>query len=65
MVTVRHRAKVELQRAVDNLDWSIHHLQTFYDLGYGASEDFHTDIRLLVSAIMELQKAIVRVRDKI
>lgn len=63
MIKSRDRAKVELNYAVNNLDWVLKHLKTFAELGYMDREEFRVQIIALVNAVMELQTAIKRLKD--
>jgi len=63
MIKSRDRAKVELNYAVNNLDWVLKHLKTFAELGYMDREEFRVQIVALSNAVMELQTAITRLKD--
>jgi len=63
MIKSRDRAKVELNYAINNLDWVLKHLKTFAELGYMDREEFRVQIIALVNAVMELQTAISRLKD--
>ncbi|GAI98035.1 unnamed protein product [marine sediment metagenome] len=63
MIKSRDRAKVELNYAVNNLDWVLKHLKKFGELGYADIEEFRVQIVALGNAIMELQTAISRLKD--
>jgi len=63
MIKSRDRAKVELNYAINNLDWVLKHLKTFAELGYMDREEFRVQIIALVNAVMELQNAINRLKD--
>ncbi|MBA7577840.1 hypothetical protein ES708_19695 [subsurface metagenome] len=63
MIKSRDRAKVELNYAINNLDWVLKHLKTFAELGYMDREVFRVQIIALSNATMELQTAIKRLKD--
>lgn len=63
MIKSRDRAKVELNYAVNNLDWVLKHLKTFAELGYMDREEFRVQIIALSNVVMELQTAITRLKD--
>lgn len=63
MIKSRDRAKVELNYAINNLDWVLKHLKKFGELGYMDIEEFRVQIVALSNAVMELQTAISRLKD--
>lgn len=65
MSKTRHRAKAELEKAINNLEWCLKHL-LFLDLsGYGEKVEFKDILVFVSNAIIELQKVIRKLKDKI
>ncbi len=63
MIKSRDRAKVELNYAINNLDWVLKHLKTFAELGYMKRPEFAAKIIALANVVMELQTGIKRLKD--
>ena len=61
----RHRAKAELEMAANNLDWTLKHL-LFLDMsGYGDKDEFKDVLTFVSNAIIEIQKVIRKLKDKL
>jgi hypothetical protein len=61
----RKTAKRELERAIDNVNWSLHHLNTVLDLGYKNRDDFKIPIENIATTLILAQDCIAKLRDTI
>ena len=61
----RKHAKRELQRSIDNINWSLHHLKSYLDMGYGELKELSEPLTPVLQSLIVSQKVLEVVRDKI
>jgi len=65
MTLTRHEGKKELNRAIGNIDWCLHHIKQFLEMGYAEREEFAKYGLMITQSLIEIQNAIVKLKDKI
>lgn len=64
-MSTRKTTKRELDRSIDNINWSLHHLNTILDMGYKERDDFKTSIENIATTLVLAQECITKLKDKI
>ena len=65
MTNTRKFGQDKLAAAAHTLDWTTQHIKDFLELGYMENEEFAKPCILITEASLELQEAILKLRDSL
>jgi len=65
MSKTRSVAKRELLRSNENIDWVLHHIKTFLDLGYKDLPEFKDPLDPVIKSLILAQEILKTIRSKI
>lgn len=65
MSKTRSIAKRELQRSIDNIEWSLTHIKAFLDLGYKDLKDYKDPLDPVIKSLIMVQEVVKTLQSKV